>query len=71
MPRHPLAVPFRGLFMKKFARAARSFLTTEDGPAAVEYAIMLAMIILVCFAAVMSVGTQTNSIFQKAANSLP
>jgi pilus assembly protein Flp/PilA len=57
--------------MKKFARTARSFLTAEDGPAAVEYAIMLAMIILVCFAAVMSVGTQTSSIFQKAANSLP
>jgi pilus assembly protein Flp/PilA len=57
--------------MRKLARAARSFLTTEDGPAAVEYAVMLALVLLVCFAAVMAVGTQTNSMFQNAANSLP
>jgi pilus assembly protein Flp/PilA len=57
--------------MKKFAWAARSFLTADDGPTAVEYAVMLAMIILVCVAAVATVGTKTNSIFQNAANSLP
>jgi pilus assembly protein Flp/PilA len=56
--------------MRKLALAARSFLTAEDGPTAVEYAVMLALVILVCFAAIMSVGTQTNSAFQRA-TSLP
>ena len=37
---------------------------SEDGPTAVEYAIMLALIIIVCLAAIQSVGTQANSAFQ-------
>ncbi|MGO9112536.1 MAG: Flp family type IVb pilin [Thermoguttaceae bacterium] len=56
--------------MRKLAWAVWSFLTAEDGPTAVEYAVMLAMIILVCFAAVVSLGTATNSAFQNAANSI-
>ncbi len=36
------------------------FLNAEDGPTAVEYALMLAMIILVCFVAIGSIGSQTN-----------
>ena len=56
--------------MRKFALAVRSFLAAEDGPTAVEYAVMLAMIIMVCFVAVMAVGTKTNSIFQNAASSI-
>ena len=56
--------------MRKVARAARSFLAAEDGPAAVEYAVMLAMIILVCIAAIATLGTKTNSLFQNA-SSLP
>jgi pilus assembly protein Flp/PilA len=56
--------------MRKVARAARSFLAAEDGPAAVEYAVMLAMIVLVCFAAIETLGTKTNSMFQNAASSL-
>jgi len=57
--------------MRNFAWAGWSFLTAEDGPTAVEYAVMLAMIILVCFAGVVSLGSATNSVFQNAANSLP
>jgi pilus assembly protein Flp/PilA len=57
--------------MKKLALAARSFLIAEDGPTAVEYAVMLALVLIVCMVAIMTVGTQTNSMFQKAANSLP
>ncbi len=57
--------------MRKLALAARSFLAAEDGPTAVEYAVMLTMILLACFVAIMAVGTQTNSALQKAANSLP
>jgi pilus assembly protein Flp/PilA len=36
------------------------FLCEEDGPTAVEYAVMLALILLVCIGAVASVGTQTS-----------
>lgn len=56
--------------MRKLASAVRLLLATEDGPTAVEYAIMLTMIIMACFTAVVSVGSQTSSIFQNAANSI-
>ncbi len=35
------------------------FLREDDGPTAVEYAVMLAMIIVVCLTAITSVGQQT------------
>jgi pilus assembly protein Flp/PilA len=39
------------------------FLEEEDGPTAVEYAVMLALIIAVCFVAITSLGTSANSVF--------
>jgi pilus assembly protein Flp/PilA len=39
------------------------FLKSEDGPTAVEYAVMLALIIVVCLAAIASVGSGVNSTF--------
>jgi pilus assembly protein Flp/PilA len=36
------------------------FLKDEDGPTSVEYAVMLALIILTAFSAVASVGSATN-----------
>ena len=39
-----------------------SFLKAEDGPTAVEYAVMLALILLVCFAAITTLGSSTNSV---------
>ena len=39
------------------------FLLSEDGPTAVEYAVMLALIIVVCFVAVTAIGQNTNSNF--------
>ena len=56
--------------MKKVVLAARRFLTSEDGPTAVEYAIMLAMIVLVCLAAISTLGQKTNSLFNGAASAL-
>jgi pilus assembly protein Flp/PilA len=52
--------------MKKVA----AFLTSEDGPTAVEYAVMLALIIIVCLTAIGSVGTNTKTSFNNIANSL-
>lgn len=37
------------------------FLREEDGPTAVEYAVMLALILMAAFVAVASLGTQTSS----------
>jgi len=49
-----------------FARLARNavrFLKKEDGPTAVEYAVMLALIIVVVIAAVTTLGKNANSTF--------
>ena len=42
----------------------RRFLADESGPTAVEYAVMLAMIITVCMVAITSVGQQTLQLWQ-------
>jgi pilus assembly protein Flp/PilA len=39
------------------------FLKAEDGPTAVEYAVMLALIIVVCISAVTTLGSNTNNTF--------
>ena len=39
------------------------FLKQEDGPTAVEYAVMLALIVVVCIAAITTMGQNTNSTF--------
>lgn len=46
------------------------FLQAEEGPTAVEYAVMMALIVLVCFAAIQAVGTQTSTSFQNSATSI-
>lgn len=48
----------------------RRFLASEDGPTAVEYAVMLALIIIVCLAAISSLGSHTSTEFNNMANSL-
>jgi len=52
------------------ARRARRFFTDQSGPTAVEYAVMLALVVLVCIAAVLTVGTGTNKLFTQANNSI-
>ena len=56
--------------MKSFALKVRRFLTQEDGPTAVEYAVMLALIIIVCLTAISSIGTQANTTFSNIADSI-
>ncbi len=56
--------------MKAFAAKVRRFLVSEDGPTAVEYAVMLALIIVVCLTAIQSIGTQANATFQNVADTL-
>ncbi len=58
------------LKMKSVVMSVRQFLVSEDGPTAVEYAVMLALIIVVCIATVTSIGTKANAKFQSAASKL-
>jgi pilus assembly protein Flp/PilA len=48
----------------------KRFLTSEDGPTAVEYAVMLALIIIVCLISIQTLGTNANTTFTNVAGSL-
>jgi len=50
--------------MKNFADSIVNFLKEEDGPTAVEYAVMLALIVVVCLAAVGTIGTEAKTKFE-------
>ena len=56
--------------MKNIVSKVQRFLKSEDGPTAVEYAIMLALIVIVCLAAIQSVGTDASSRFDDIAQQL-
>ncbi|MBL8820822.1 MAG: Flp family type IVb pilin [Planctomyces sp.] len=56
--------------MDKILKRIRNFIRAEDGPTAVEYAVMLAMIIVVCLAAVRTLGTNAKTTFTNIANSI-
>jgi pilus assembly protein Flp/PilA len=56
--------------MKPVANSVWRFLVAEDGPTAVEYAVMLALIVVVCLTAIQSIGTNANTTFSSAANAL-
>ncbi|MCY2978449.1 MAG: Flp family type IVb pilin [Planctomycetota bacterium] len=56
--------------MSSIKSALRRFLKNEDGPTAVEYAVMLSLIIVVCLTAVSSMGKRTSSTFTTIANQL-
>jgi pilus assembly protein Flp/PilA len=43
------------------------FLKNEDGPTAVEYAVMLALIIVVCITAISVLGSSANTTFSNVA----
>ena len=56
--------------MKKFVSKVQRFMKSEDGPTAVEYAIMLALIVIVCLAAITAVGNAANTAFTNIAGQL-
>ena len=56
--------------MNSLALKLRRFLVSEDGPTAVEYAVMLALIIIVCLAAIGTIGTKANTTFTNVAAKL-
>jgi pilus assembly protein Flp/PilA len=53
--------------MSKFLAGLKQFIDDESGPTAVEYAVMLALIIVVCISAVTTLGTKASSTFSNVA----
>jgi pilus assembly protein Flp/PilA len=49
--------------MKKWIARVRDFVKGDDGPTAVEYAVMLALIIVVCIAAISLVGSNSSNVY--------
>ncbi len=49
--------------LTKLTRGLVNFLQAEDGPTAVEYAVMLALIIVVCIAAISALGSNASNTF--------
>ncbi len=49
--------------MQALINRAKSFLKSEDGPTATEYAVMLALIIVVALTAIQTLGTSVTGTF--------
>ncbi len=56
--------------MRQFANFVSDFIQREDGPTAVEYAVMLALIIVVCITAISALGTNANKTFSGVSNTI-
>ena len=56
--------------LQRLSRLFFAFVKNEDGPTAVEYAVMLALIIVVCLTAITAIGTNANLTFNSVATKL-
>src|SRR5439155_1463360 len=56
--------------MKHWLDRAARFLRSEDGPTAVEYAVMLALIVVVCIAAISALGSNASATFGKVGSTV-
>jgi len=56
--------------MAKLVQFTVEFLRSEDGPTAVEYAVMLALIIVVCIGAITTLGGNANQTFSSVGNAI-
>jgi pilus assembly protein Flp/PilA len=56
--------------MRQLCQRIGRFVRSEDGPTAVEYAVMLALIIIVCLAAIRTLGSNAKTTFTNTSNSL-
>ena len=53
--------------MHSLWKSVATFLKAEDGPTAVEYAVMLALIIVVCIGAIGTLGSNAKNVFSNVA----
>lgn len=56
--------------MNALVSRVKAFFRSEDGPTATEYAVLLALIIVVCITAISAVGTKANAAFDSVQNSM-
>ena len=56
--------------MRRLQQWVNEFVRREDGPTAVEYAVMLALIIVVCIAAITTLGQNADNTFLSVGNSI-
>ncbi len=56
--------------MYQIVSHVRQFLTSEDGPTAVEYAVMLALILVACISIVTTLGQSASSTFSTVNTSM-
>ena len=54
--------------MRSLCKKFVNFIKQEDGPTAVEYAVMLALIIVVCIAAISALGSNASNTFNYVGN---
>ena len=57
--------------MQNFLISVKAFLCSEDGPTVTEYAVMLALIIIVALGAISGIGTTVDTIFTNVDAGLP
>ena len=57
--------------MKNFVERMKSFIRSEDGPTATEYAVMLALIIVAAIGSIQLVGTKVSDTFTNVEAALP
>jgi pilus assembly protein Flp/PilA len=57
--------------MRQFAKDVVTFLKAENGPTAVEYAVMLALILVVCIGTITVIGGNTNTTYRNVKNAMP
>jgi pilus assembly protein Flp/PilA len=56
--------------MRRLGQWVSEFVRREDGPTAVEYAVMLALIIVVCIVAITTLGRNANNTFTTVGNAI-
>ncbi len=56
--------------MRQLATSVVNFLQREDGPTAVEYAVMLALIVVVCIGAIQTLGTNAKATFTSVGSNI-
>ena len=57
--------------MGRLKQCIASFVASDDGATTVEYAVLLMLILMVCFAAIALVGERTNGLFEETRDSMP
>ena len=66
----PQGAAERSRAVRKLTQGLVNFLKREDGPTAVEYAVMLALIIVVCITAITALGSNANGTFTRVGSAI-